>query len=97
MNELSVRLRRAVDFLRTSGWVSSDRQVAESLGVTCSTLSMAMNGTRVPSWDLLLRFCDRYPVSFDWLRTGEGTIVKGERERELLRRIEELEKIIENK
>ena len=88
---LSARLRLAVDYLISHGWAKNCAEVAHRIGVTNSTLSMAMNGQRTPTWDLLLTFSDLYPISFDWLRNGGKYIIKGERETELLRRIEELE------
>ena len=56
-----------------------------------STLTMVTNGTRVPTWELLLDFCDAYPINFRWLRTGEGDMIKEDREAALLKRIAELE------
>ena len=95
MNELSQRLRQAVEFLKGSGYVKSDSEVAAKIGVLKSTFSMAMKGTRVPTWDMLLDFCDAYPINFWWLRSGKGSMVKEENELRLLKRIEELEAKIE--
>lgn len=95
MDGLSERLRKAVEFLKRNGYAKSSRDVARRLGVPDSTVSMAVNGTRRPSWELLLNFCDAYPIDFAWMRTGEGEMIKGERETALLKRIEELERTIE--
>jgi len=95
MDGLSERLATAVEFLKRNGYAKSGRDVARRLGVPDSTVSMAMNGTRKPSWELLLNFCDAYPIDFAWMRTGEGEMIKGERETALLKRIEELERTIE--
>lgn len=95
MNELSQRLRQAVDFLKKSGYVKSDSEVAAKIGVLKSTFSMSIKGARVPTWDMLLDFCDAYPINFWWLRSGKGGMVKEENELRLLKRIEELEAIIE--
>lgn len=94
MDELSERLRTAVAFISANGWARNAGEIAAKLNVTRSTLSMAINGTRVPSWDLLLAFCDNYPISFEWLRSGTGTMVREERELKLLRKIELLERRI---
>ena len=94
MNEISQRLRQAVDFLKKSGYAKSDSEVAGKIGVLRSTFSMSTNGSRPPTWDMLLDFCDIYPIEFEWLRTGRGSMVKGDRELALLKRIEELEKIV---
>ena len=91
MNELSERLREAVDFLRKNGYAKNASAIARRIGVTKSTMSMAMNGSRVPTWDMLLDLCDEYPVNFWWLRTGKGDIVKDEAEVRLLKRIRDLE------
>lgn len=94
-NELSDRLKKAVEFLRRNGFAESNADIARKIHVRESTFCMVMNGTRVPRWDLLLDLCDNYPISLRWLRTGEGSMVKEEREIALLRRIEELEKEVE--
>lgn len=91
MNELSQRLRQAVDFLKKNGYAGSDAEVAARIGVLKSTFSMATHGSRVPTWDMLLDLCDAYPIDFWWLRTGKGSMIKSERELVLLKRIEELE------
>lgn len=94
MNELSQRLQQAVRFLRNNGYAKSDSEISRKLGVSASWLNMAVNGSRIPSLELLVSISDAYPVSFEWLRTGRGSMVKEERELMLLRRIEELEKEI---
>lgn len=94
MSELSQRFRQAVDFLKKNGYAKSDAEVAARIGVLKSTFSMSTKGTRPPTWDMLLDFCDAYPIDFWWLRTGKGSMIKGEREVLLLKRIEELEKLI---
>ena len=84
-------MKKAVVFLKKNGYAKTDSEIARKIGVLKSTFCMMLKGTRNPTWDLLLRFCDIYPISFQWLRTGEGPMIKGEREAVLLRRIEELE------
>lgn len=94
MNEISERFRQAVDFIKRSGYEKSDAAIARRLDTTSSIFCMELKGDRQPTWDRLLRFCDLYPINFWWLRSGEGMMVKGEREAALLRRIEELEQEI---
>ena len=93
MNELSERLRTAIEFVKRNGYANNDVEIARSMGLSASALNMAKWG-RTPSWDLLLRFCDLYPISFEWIRRGTGSMVKTDRERMLLERIEQLEKTI---
>ncbi len=95
MNELSERFRLAVEFVKRNGYAKSNAEIAGRLGVTNSTMTMATNGTRVPTWDLLLDFCDAYPVDFRWIPTGGGAMVKEDRETALLKRIAELEAEVE--
>lgn len=96
MNELSQRFRQAVDFLKKNGYAKSDSDVARRIGVLKSTFSMSVKGARPPTWDMLLDFCDAYPIDFWWLRSGKGSMVKGDRELMLLRRIEELEAMLDS-
>jgi len=95
MSEVSDRLREAVAFLKKNGYAKSNREVASRLGVTESTVCMALKGTRPVTWDFVLAFCDEYPIDFTWVRTGAGTMIKEDRELALLKRIEELEREIE--
>lgn len=91
MNEISQRLQRALEFLKENGYAKSDAEISRTIGVTNSFLNMGKTGARVPTWDMLLNVCDHYPINFEWLRTGTGSMVKGARELALLKRIEELE------
>ena len=91
MNELSERLRLAVEFVKRNGYAKNGATIARRLGVTNSTLTIATNGTRVPTWELLPDFCDAYPIDFRWIRTGEGAMIREDRETALLKRIAELE------
>lgn len=95
MNELSERLRLAVEFVKRNGYAKNNASIARHLGILNSTLTMVTNGTRVPTWELLLDFCDAYPIDFRWIRTGAGTMIKEDRETALLKRIAELEAEVE--
>ena len=95
MNELSERLRLAVEFVKRNGYEKNNASIARRLGILKSTLTMATNGTRVPTWELLLDFCDAYPIDFRWIRTGAGAMIKEDRETVLLKRIAELEAEVE--
>jgi len=94
MNELSNRLQEAVDFIKRNGLARTDKEIAGALAIPASTLSMALSGMRTPTWELLLAVCDRYPIDFEWLRTGVGSMIKGGTVIALLKRIEDLEKIV---
>lgn len=94
MNEISERFRLAVEFVKRNGYAKNNASIARRLGVTNSTLTMATNGTRVPTWDLVLDFCDAYPIDFRWIRTGAGAMINEDRET-LLKKIAELEAELE--
>ena len=91
MNDISERLAQAIEFIKRNGYAKNRVEISKKLGVTSSTLSMATNGFRDPTVDLMVKLCDNYPINLDWLRKGEGSMIKGARELELLRRIDELE------
>ena len=94
MGALAERLVQAVEFLKRNGYAKTNADVARALGVTNSAMSMAVNGSREPTWEMLLDFCDVYPIDIRWFRTGAGSMVRGETERILLKRIEELELMV---
>lgn len=90
MNEISHRFQQALDFVIDKGYATSEARIAGELGFKPSALTMAKK--RTPSWDLLLRFCDLYPINFWWLRSGEGDMIgNGDREIALLQKIVKLE------
>lgn len=90
MNTISDRFQQALDFVVCYGYADSEAKVAEKLDIMPSTITMAKR--RGPSWDLLLNFCDHYPISFWWLRSGEGDMIgNGDREVALLQKIAQLE------
>lgn len=92
MNDISDRFQQALDFVIDKGLAQSEAAIARTLGVTASTVNMAKKGERVPTWDMLLRFCDLYPINFWWLRSGEGNMIgNGDRQIALLQKIAQLE------
>lgn len=91
MSNISDRLRTAVDYLKRNGLAKSDAEVARKIGYTRSCLCECKKGTRVPSWELVLSFCDHYPINFWWLRSGDGDMIREDKTAALLRRISELE------
>lgn len=95
MNDISNRFQQALEFVVKNGYAVNDSAIARKLGVTASTVNMAKKGEREPTWDLLLRFCDHYPISFWWLRSGEGDMIgNGDRQVALLQKIAALERRI---
>ena len=94
MNDISNRFQQALDFIINKGLAQSESGIARELGLNPSGLNMAKK--RGPSWDLLLRFCDIYPINFWWLRSGEGDMIgSGDRRQiALMQKIAQLEKKI---
>ena len=91
MNDISYRFTQAIEFVKKNGYEKSDAAIGRRIGFKSSAICMAKYGNRAPSWEMLLNFCDAYPISFEWLRTGDDSMIKGERELRLLKKIEELE------
>ena len=93
MSDISIRFRQALEFVVAHGFARSESAIARKLGVTAPAISMAKSGEREPSWEMLLNFCDHYPINFWWLRSGEGDMIgNGDRVVSLLQEIKELEK-----
>ena len=91
MSVISNRFQQALDFVIDKGLAQSESEIARELGLKPSGLNMAKK--RGPSWDLLLRFCDIYPINFWWLRSGEGDMISNGERRQiaLLQKIAQLE------
>ena len=91
-SEVSERLDQSIEFLIDNKIITTRLELARRLRVTASTLSMATTGRRTPALKLLLDYCEMYPVSLDWLRTGRGEMIRQDRTSDLLRKIDSLEK-----
>ncbi len=78
MSAISTNFSRSLSFLRQEKAVSQ-RQAAQELGVSQALLSHYENGIREPGFSFLLRACDYYHVSTDFLlgrtlvRNGGGS------------------------
>ena len=93
MSDISNRFCQALEFVVSRGFARSESAIARKLGVTAPAISMAKSGEREPSWEMLLNFCDHYPINFWWLRSGEGDMIgNGDRVVSLLQQVKELEK-----
>lgn len=66
MSAISTNFSRSLSFLRQEKAVSQ-RQAAQELGVSQALLSHYENGIREPGFPFLLRACDYYNVSADFL------------------------------
>lgn len=70
------RVIKAFKWLKFNGHVNNDREIAEKLGYTKSSLSQILNG-KVP---LSEKFINNVSISFpelnsEWLKTGEGEML----------------------
>ena len=92
MEDISSRLKQAVEYLVDRDYVKSRAALSREIGVSPSFLCMAMLGRRKVPATMMLTLCEKYPVNFWWLRNGEGDMVgRSNRELALLAKIEELE------
>ena len=93
MNEMKERFSRAVTYVISSGLARSEREIARTIGVSPVSLNMAKTNYRGGhNWDIILAFCDHYPINFWWIRSGEGDMIgSGDRVVALLKKIGELE------
>lgn len=94
MDGITERLCKAVQFLKRSRYAKSQAEIAKRIGVTDSTLSMDMSGSRHPTLDMVVELCKAYPISIEWLCLGTGSMIRGSREEVLMNRIEALEERI---
>jgi transcriptional regulator with XRE-family HTH domain len=65
--EMSARLRECRGKL-------SRAEVADRLGIHQNTYGNYERGARVPDADFIVRFCQEFALSYEWLLTGKGPI-----------------------
>ncbi len=51
----------------------TQRRISDVLGIKTRTLNNYLNGKSLPNLDSILRLCDYFGVSFDWM-TGESEL-----------------------
>ena len=86
----SERFAKAVQFLLDNGFARSESSIAKKIGFSVAAVNMSVTGYRSPSLELMVALCDNYPIYFDWVRTGDGGMVRT-RELDLYIKIRELE------
>lgn len=80
--ERKERLRKAIDYLRMNGVISSDKEVASRMHADPSNVSRAVSTS--PTDKFLRRFNAAFGeiFSIDWLMTEEGEMLKTEKKEE---------------
>ena len=80
--ERKERLRKAIDYLRMNGVISSDKEVASRMHADPSNVSRAVSTS--PTDKFLRRFNAAFGeiFSIDWLMTEEGEMLKTEEKKE---------------
>jgi len=93
---MSRRLRLAVEFLTRNKIAKNQTEIAEKMGVKRSTLSMAMSGYRKIPLEVIMDFCEAYPM-FDirWLLVNQGVMIYDGTMERMLARISRLEQELE--
>lgn len=71
--ELMWRLRRA----KTPG-AKNSKELADTIGVKYSNLSMVNTGQRMPTIEMICDTCIHFNVNTEWLLLGIGPIFKSE-------------------
>lgn len=76
------RLNKAFNYLRFSGFVTTQKDLSDALGSSPSNVSKALKGDeRVLTDNFLVRFSNVYEdISSRWLLTGEGEMLIKEKE-----------------
>ena len=70
------RLKTAYQYLKSSGIVHTQKDVAEAMGASEPNVSSAFKGVEKVLTDKFLnRFARTYGISLDWLLTGRGEMI----------------------
>lgn len=78
MDEQRIRFKMAIDYIKSVGIVTSQRELAKALGVHEVYFSKIANGVVAMSDGLCDRLKELAPdLNTDWLRTGEGEMLIG--------------------
>ena len=93
-SSISERLKQAIAYLKENDYFKDEKELCDILGCKRSALTMALNQkyNRNLSIQNQLTFCEKFPINFWWLRSGEGDMIgNGDRQIALLQKIAQLE------
>ena len=66
---------KAVEYLKNSGAISSQKELCEILGYKQQAFTEIMQGRSKVNTSLIQDFCKKYNVSLDWLFYNEGEMI----------------------
>lgn len=72
------RLMEAYKYLRSTGYIHTQKQLAEKMSATEGNVSKALKGdAKVLTDNFIVRFCQSFPGIFnmDWLLNGDGDML----------------------
>lgn len=85
MNKKNNRLKEAFEYLKSRGYVHTQKDLAERMGATPPNVSSAFKGDpKILTDSFVNRFNNAFGDIFstDWLETGEGNMLTGDNEAE---------------
>lgn len=75
MDDIRIRIRKAMEWLKDNKLFASNRAIAERMGYNPSALSQVITGKANVSERFVKSLCGICPaLSFDWIWSGEGTM-----------------------
>lgn len=71
------RIKRAINWLKSQGYFSSQKEIGEKLGITNRSYLSQLVNADIPNEDFVNKFTDIAPqISAVWLLTGEGEMLE---------------------
>lgn len=75
----NVRVKQVFEFLRGNKYVRNQQDFTERVGSDKSTMSLVLNGKKPAPNNMFASILHAFPmINPEWLRTGEGTMLRGE-------------------
>ncbi len=75
MDDIRIRIRKAMEWLKDNKLFASNRAIAEKMGYNPSALSQVITGKANVSERFVKSLCGICPaLSFDWIWSGEGVM-----------------------
>ena len=77
MDSIRERVRQAMEWLKDNKLFNSNRAIAEKMGYNPSVVSQVITGKSNVSERFVKSLCGVYPpLSFEWIWSGEGRMIK---------------------